>query len=63
MHRLTRHWVLEPYLLCMQVKAVRLGTIELVTLDGTAQAVGVGTVDAQLVGASCLGVEGDEFRV
>lgn len=53
----------EPYLGSVEVEAVSLGAIELVTLDRTTQAVGMGTVDAQLVGAPCLGVEGDEVRV
>ena len=44
----------------MQIQSVGLRAIELVALDGTSQAVGVGTMDAQLVCTAGLGIEGDK---
>jgi hypothetical protein len=44
----------------MQVEAVGGTAVKLVAKDGAAEAVGVGTVHAQLVGAACMGIEGHE---
>ena len=47
----------EFYLFGMEVEAVGTGAVEDVALDGTSEAVGMGAVDAELVGAACLGIE------
>lgn len=59
MHGFAGYWVAEPYLGSVEHQTLALGAIELVAHDGTAQSVGVGAVDAQLVGAAGLGIEGD----
>ena len=57
MHLLTSDGVPEPDFTGMEHQAAALGAVEFVADNGTAQAVGVCTVDAQLVGAACLGIE------
>jgi hypothetical protein len=47
----------EPNLGGMQHQAVAPGSIEFVAHDGPSEAVGMGTVDAQLVCAAGLGIE------
>ena len=46
---------------CLGVKVEAVGgtAIERVAYDGAVQAVRMGGVDTELVGAACLGVEGD----
>ena len=60
MHLLTSGWMTEPDFGSMQPETVALGAVEFVANDGAAQPVGVGTVDAQLVGAPRLGPKGNE---
>ena len=50
----------EPYLCSMKHQSFALGAIELVPHNGTAQSVGMGTVDAQLMGATGMGIKGDK---
>ena len=59
MERDTRDGMTEPDLFGMEIEAVGLGAIKLVTLDGHAQAVRMGAVDAQLMGTARLGIESD----
>ena len=47
----------EFYLFGMEIEAVGTGAVEDVARDGTSEAVGMGAVDAELVGAACLGIE------
>ena len=47
----------------LEIETVSLRAIELVTHDGATQAVGVGTVYAQLMGTPGLRVEGNAMRV
>ena len=60
MHLFASHGVGEPYLGSVKTKTLTLDAIELVAHDGTAQTIGVGTMDAQLVGATSLRIEGHE---
>ena len=57
MHLLACHWMCEPDLGGMEHQTAALGAVEFVTDDGTAQTVGVCTVDAQLMGATRPGIE------
>lgn len=57
-HSLTRHRVGECYSVAVQTEPLTLSSIEFVTDDGTAQAIGVSTVHAQLVGTPRVGIEG-----
>ena len=41
----------EPEFSSVKTETLTLGAIKFVTLDGTPQSVGVGTMDAQLMGA------------
>ena len=50
----------EPYLCSMEHQSFAFGAIELVADDGTPQAVGVSTMNAQLVSAPCLRIKGDK---
>ena len=63
MHLPFCYGVTEPYLGSVEVESVSLGSIELVTLDRTAESVRVGTVYAQLMGTPGLRVEGNALRV
>ena len=63
MHLPFCYGVTEPYLGSVEVESVSLRAIELVTHDGATQAVGVGTVYAQLMGTPGLRVEGNAMRV
>ena len=47
----------EFYFLCMEVKAVGGCAIENVSLDGTTESFGMGTMDAQLMSATRLRIE------
>ena len=47
----------EFYFLCMEVKAVGGCAIENVSLDGTTEPFGMGTMDAQLMSATRLRIE------
>ena len=60
MHSLTCNGVGEFYLVAVQTESFGLVAVEFIADDGTAQAIGVGTVHAQLVGASRVGPEGEE---
>ena len=62
MHFLTGDGMVEPDFGGMEHEAGALGAVELVAHNGTAKSVGMGAVDAQLVGAARLGVEGDQVR-
>ena len=57
-HPLARDGMDEFQTVGMQVEAVGGLAVELVAADGASQAVGMGTVHAQLVGASGLRIEG-----
>ena len=63
MHLPFCYGVTEPYLGSVEVEAVSLGSIELVTLDRAAEPVRVGTVNSQLVGTPGLRIEGNALRV
>ena len=56
-HLLASDGVAEPDFGGMEHQAAALGAVEFVADDGTAQTVGVCTVDAQLVGATRPGIE------
>lgn len=53
-------WMGEPYLCSMKHQSFAFGAIKLVPHNGTAQSVGMGTVDAQLMGATGLRIKGDK---
>jgi hypothetical protein len=53
-HLLACDRMLEPDFCSMEHEPLALGAIELVAYDGTSEAVGVGTVYAQLMGTTCL---------
>lgn len=59
MHPLAGDRMTELQCLGMEVEAVGGTAIERVAHDGAVQTVGMGSVDTELVGAACLGVEGD----
>ena len=58
-HQLAGGWVGESDAFGMKIKAVGGSTVEDVAFDGHSQSVGMGAVDAQLVGAPRFGVELD----
>lgn len=60
MHLLACDRMLEPDFCSMEHEPLALGAIELVAYDGTSEAVGVGTVYAQLMGPTCLRIKGYE---
>ena len=62
MQLLASHRVGEPYLGSMKTKTLTLETIELVAHDGAAQTIRMGTMDAQLVGATGLRIKGNNIR-
>ena len=47
----------EFYLFGVEIETVSTGAVEDVALDGTPETVGMSTVDAELVGATGLGIE------
>ena len=53
----------EFYLFGMEVKAVGTGAVKDVAFDGTSEAVWMGAVDAELMGAAGLGIELDAVLV
>lgn len=57
---LAGHGMAELQFFGMEPQAVGRMAIEVVALDGAVEALGVGTVHAQLVGAPRVGIEGDE---
>ena len=61
-HLFTRYGMAEPDFSGMEHQSVALRAVELVALDGASQSVGMGAMDAQLVGAACLGIEGNDVR-
>ena len=61
-HLFTRYGMAEPDFSGMEHQSVALRAVEFIANDGTSQAVGMSTVDAQLVGAACLGIEGNDVR-
>lgn len=59
MHPLAGDRMTELQCLGVKVEAVGGTAIERIAHDGAVQAVGMGSVDTELVGTACLGVEGD----
>ena len=54
MHFFSAYRMLEPYLGSMQTESLAFGAVEFVTNDGVTESVGMCTMNAQLVGTSCL---------
>ena len=60
MHSLTCSWMHESYRFSLQIQAIGLVTVQFIAHNRTSQPLQMSTMHTQLVGAACMGIEGEE---